>query len=106
MLKVGEKDGDKILIAKYQGKIYAVGNFCSHFGVPLDGGVLYDDKVLCPAHAAGFSIITGAPEGGPGLDGLPSFQVVERDGKYFVQLPEGGLPSKVSVPLSKRDPLN
>lgn len=83
-----------------------MGNFCSHFGVPLDGGVLYDDKVLCPAHAAGFSIITGAHEGGPGLDGLPSFPVVERDGKFFVQLPEGALPSKVSMPLSKRDPLN
>ncbi len=76
VLKVGEKDDDVVLIAKYQGKIYAVGNFCSHFGVPLDGGVLFDDKVLCPAHAAGFSIITGQPDGGPGLDGLPSFPVV------------------------------
>jgi nitrite reductase/ring-hydroxylating ferredoxin subunit len=59
VLKVGTKDDEVVLIAKYQGKIYAVGNFCSHFGVPLDGGVLFDDKVLCPAHAAGFSIITG-----------------------------------------------
>ena len=59
VLKVGTKDDEVVLIAKYQGKIYAVGNFCSHFGVPLDGGVLFDDKVLCPAHSAGFSIITG-----------------------------------------------
>ena len=66
-LKVGEKDNEKVLIARYQGKLYATGNFCSHFGVPLDGGMLFDDKVLCPAHAAGFSITTGQPENAPGL---------------------------------------
>lgn len=106
VLKVGDKDEDKVLIARYQGKIYAVGNFCSHFGVELGYGVIYDDKVLCPAHAAGFSIITGEPEHGPGLDGIPSFPVVEKDGKHFVQVPEGALPKSVTVPLTKRDPAN
>ena len=28
--------------------------------------MLFDDKVLCPAHAAGFSIVTGEPEQAPG----------------------------------------
>jgi len=35
VLKVGESDDDKVLIIKYKGKIYAIGNFCSHFGVEL-----------------------------------------------------------------------
>jgi apoptosis-inducing factor 3 len=103
-IKVGEKDDEKVLIARYQGKLYSTGNFCSHFGVPLEGGMLFDDKVLCPAHAAGFSIITGQPESAPGLDGLPSFPVVERDGKFFVQIPKEGLPKKVSQATAKRDP--
>jgi nitrite reductase/ring-hydroxylating ferredoxin subunit len=59
VLKVGEADDQKVLIARYNGKLYSTGNFCSHFGVPLNNGMLFDDKVLCPAHAAGFSIITG-----------------------------------------------
>ena len=59
VLKVGKEDDQKVLIARYEGKLYSTGNFCSHFGVPLNGGMLFDDKVLCPAHAAGFSIITG-----------------------------------------------
>lgn len=105
-LKVGDKDGEKVLIARYQGKLYATGNFCSHFGVPLDGGMLFDDKVLCPAHAAGFSIVTGEPEHAPGLDGIPSFGVVERDGKFFVQLPAGGMPGSKPQALTKRDPEN
>ncbi len=103
MLKVGEKDSDKVLVARYQGKLYSTGNFCSHFGVPLAGGMLFDDKVLCPAHAAGFSIITGAPESAPGMSGIPSFKVIERDGNFFVQIPKGGLPSKVDVAMAKRD---
>ena len=59
VLKVGEANDQKVLVARYQGKLYSTGNFCSHFGVPLNNGMLFDDKVLCPAHAAGFSIITG-----------------------------------------------
>ncbi len=87
VLQVGEGNDQKVLIARYEGKLYSTGNFCSHFGVPLNNGMLFDDKVLCPAHAAGFSIITGKPETAPGLDGIPSFPVVERDGQAFVQVP-------------------
>lgn len=58
-LKVGEKPGEKVLVARYQGKLYATGSSCSHFGVDLTYGMLFDDKVMCPAHAAGFSVVTG-----------------------------------------------
>ena len=105
-LKVGDQKDDKVLIARYGGKLYATGNFCSHFGVPLDGGQLFDDKVLCPVHAAGFSVVTGQPELAPGLDGIPSFPVIERDGKAYVQVPSEGLPRRAPMPLTKRDPEN
>lgn len=106
VLKVGDGDDQKVLIARYEGKLYSTGNYCSHFGVPLNNGMLFDDKVLCPAHAAGFSIITGKPETAPGLDGIPSFPVVEKDGNWYVQVPQDGLPRKVPMPLTKRDPNN
>jgi apoptosis-inducing factor 3 len=105
-LKVGDKDEDKILIVKFEGKIYAVGNFCSHFGVPLEGGPLFEDKIMCPAHGAAFSVVSGLPEDAPGLNGLPIFPVVEKDGKHYVQIPEGALPKSVAMKLSKRDPEN
>ena len=75
-LQVSEKEEDKVLIARYQGKLYATGSSCSHFGVDLSYGMLFDDKVVCAAHAAGFSIVTGEPESAPGLDGIPTFKVV------------------------------
>lgn len=102
-LKVGPGDEDKVLITRYQGKLYAVGNYCSHFGAPMSTGQLFDDKVVCPWHAASFSVVTGALEGAPGVDGLPTFAIVERDGKHFVQVPPQ-LPRKQTQALAKRDP--
>jgi apoptosis-inducing factor 3 len=104
-LKVGAGDEDKVLVARYQGKIHSVGNYCSHFGAPLSTGLLFDDKVLCPWHGAGFNIVTGEIDSAPGLDGIPKFEVIERGGKYFVLVPEK-LPRKESAPLTKRDPSN
>ena len=34
-LKVGPKDDDKVLVVRYQGKIYCLQNTCTHFGAPL-----------------------------------------------------------------------
>ncbi len=76
-LKVGDGDQDKVLISKYKGQIYAIGAFCSHFGAPLSEGVLSNDKVLCPYHAAGFSIVTGDIKSAPGLDGVPKYDIVK-----------------------------
>jgi alkyl hydroperoxide reductase subunit AhpF len=61
---------------------------------------------MCPAHSAGFSLVSGAPESAPGLDGIPTFPVFEKEGKFFVEVPAGKLPGSVPQPLSKRDPLN
>ena len=87
-LKVGAGKKDNVLITRYQGKLYAIGAYCSHFGAPLVNGVLFDDKVLCPWHAAGFSVTSGAIEYAPGLDGVPKYGISEKDGKHFVRVPK------------------
>lgn len=104
-LTVGEKDSDKVLVARYNGKIYSCGNFCTHFGVPLAQSVLFDDRVICPAHNAAFSIITGEPEYAPAFTSLPTFEVVEEDGKFFVKLPSDWNKSK-NMYMAKRDTTN
>lgn len=102
-LKVGPGEKDKVLIVRYQGKIRAVGNYCTHFGAPMSTGVLIEDKVMCPWHQASFSVVTGALETGPSIDGLPTFEVVEKEGKAFVKVP-ATLPTKQPQALTKRDP--
>jgi nitrite reductase/ring-hydroxylating ferredoxin subunit len=53
-----------------------VGNFCTHFGAPLTTGVLFDDKIICPWHSAGFSVVDGTCENSPAMDNLPRFEVI------------------------------
>ena len=103
-LKVGEGKQDKVLVSKVKGEIRAVGAFCSHFGLPLSQGALFDDKVLCPAHAAGFSVVTGAIDSGPGRDGVPKYKVLKQGSQHFVEVPEDGIKQKIVAPMTKRDP--
>ncbi len=72
-VKVGPEDGDKVLLARVDGKLHCVSNKCTHFGAPLAKGLMVEDKVLCPWHAASFSLKTGAHEYGPVMDGLEVF---------------------------------
>jgi len=67
--------------------------------------MLFDDKVLCPWHAAGFSVTSGAIELNPGIDGLPIYKITERDGKHFVTVPKK-LEQKQVADMAKRDPSN
>ena len=70
-VRVGEKKLDNILVSRYGGKLYATGAYCTHFGAPFaPNGALFDDKVMCPYHAASYSVVTGMSENGPGRDDL------------------------------------
>jgi nitrite reductase/ring-hydroxylating ferredoxin subunit len=59
-LKVGPNDADTILVAKFNGKMYAVGNTCPHLGAPLSSGLFFGDKIICPWHGAAFNVVSGA----------------------------------------------
>jgi nitrite reductase/ring-hydroxylating ferredoxin subunit len=104
-LKVGPEDSDKVLIAKYQGELYALSNYCSHLGVPLAHSVLFDDKVICPAHNAAFSILDGYPETAPAKNGLQKFEIIEKQGKKYVKVPSNFKDTQV-VHMATRDPKN
>jgi apoptosis-inducing factor 3 len=96
-----------VLISKFEDKIYATGSVCSHYKVSLEGGMLFGDKLMCPAHCAAFSVVTGEPEYAPALDGIPTYPVVQKDEKHFVSIPaDGKMPKNISMPLTNRDPAN
>jgi apoptosis-inducing factor 3 len=71
----------QVLIAKYNGKLYAVGSQCPHRQAPLSQGMLFQDKVVCPWHGASFNIQSGALEYNPSVDGIPTFEIVQRGSK-------------------------
>ncbi|XP_037068458.1 apoptosis-inducing factor 3-like [Pollicipes pollicipes] len=65
----------RILVVKHQGQISALGTKCSHYGAPLDKGVVSNGRIRCPWHGACFNVSTGDIEDFPGLDGIPCYQV-------------------------------
>ncbi|KAI9635272.1 uncharacterized protein MKK02DRAFT_25715 [Dioszegia hungarica] len=89
-------DGSKILVSKLQGQVYATSAYCTHYGAPLEKGVLsHDGRVVCPWHGACFNLKTGDIEDSPGLDSLWKFKAEEKDGKIMVSASEKEVKSKV-----------
>ena len=66
---------------------------------------MYDDKVVCPFHGASFNLKDGSLENGPAIDPIPSFDVVEKKGEFYVKVPEH-IPLKGKFKFAKRDQHN
>ena len=90
-VQVGPEKKDIVLVVKLEGKHYCVQSSCPHVGAPLGKGLLFDDKVLCPFHNAGFSVISGAPEMGPVFNGLATYEITENEGKLRIVVPKNKL---------------
>lgn len=84
-IAIGEKN---ILLTRVDGKFYAIGGKCSHFGGPLAEGVLHEHRVRCPWHQACFDIVTGDLLEPPALDALSSFDVRIDGEDVIVSIPE------------------
>jgi nitrite reductase/ring-hydroxylating ferredoxin subunit len=72
-------NGDEVVLANVDGRMYAFGNDCSHRGGPLGEGILEGDTVECPWHQARFNVTSGHVVDPPATDPVPSFDV-EIDG--------------------------
>ncbi|GAB4377959.1 MAG: FAD-dependent oxidoreductase [Calditrichia bacterium] len=83
-VKVGETE---ILLSRVDGKYYAVGAHCTHYGADLSEGVLSGERVLCPWHHAAFSAKTGDLLEPPARDALPCFEVEIEGNDVYVRLP-------------------
>jgi nitrite reductase/ring-hydroxylating ferredoxin subunit/uncharacterized membrane protein len=65
-----------VLLAKKNGKIFAIANTCSHLGGPLNEGALLENcKVRCPWHGSVFSLEDGSVVNGPATEPQPKFEV-------------------------------
>jgi NADPH-dependent 2,4-dienoyl-CoA reductase/sulfur reductase-like enzyme/nitrite reductase/ring-hydroxylating ferredoxin subunit len=75
---------DEVVLARQNGKLFALSAHCTHYHGPLAEGLLVGATVRCPWHHAHFSLETGEAIAAPALSPLTCWQVEERDGKIFV----------------------
>jgi apoptosis-inducing factor 3 len=82
---LGHAHGESALLVRRGEKLFAIGNVCTHYGAPLNEGLLVDDTVRCPWHHACFSLRTGDALRAPALNPVSCWRVEQRDGTVYVR---------------------
>ena len=80
----GRVGDEGVLLARVQGRCYAIGSKCPHYGGPLAEGLLVGESIRCPWHHTAFDVRTAELERPPALDDLPCWDVEEREGQVRV----------------------
>lgn len=102
-LKTVEVDGAKVLIARVGDEFHALSAFCTHYGAPLEEGVLSDGRIVCPWHHACFNVKTGDILEPPAMDALVSYEIWKDGENLMVRIPED--PPRRRLPeMSRREP--
>ncbi|MEL6461663.1 MAG: FAD-dependent oxidoreductase [Cyanobacteria bacterium J06621_15] len=107
-LKKGEMrqvsvEDNEILVARVEDGFFATAAHCTHYGAPLEKGILNGDRVVCPWHNACFGMKTGKLEEPPALDALPRFPVKVEGEDLVVELPEE-ISSQCTPEMAKYNP--
>jgi NADPH-dependent 2,4-dienoyl-CoA reductase/sulfur reductase-like enzyme/nitrite reductase/ring-hydroxylating ferredoxin subunit len=84
-MQLGHVAGEAVLLARRGGECFAIGNVCTHYGAPLNEGLLVDDTVRCPWHHACFSLRTGEALRAPALNPVSCWRAEQQDGMVYVR---------------------
>lgn len=74
-------------LARDDGQLFAIQEFCTHRFGPLSEGAIHDCQIECPWHRSCFDLRTGKVTHGPAKEDLRTFEVQERDGQIWVRVP-------------------
>lgn len=76
----------KILLANFNGKVYATDRICTHADADLTTGILTEDGVTCPLHLSTFDLATGIPQNLPAEIPLKIYNVKIEQNEIYVEV--------------------
>jgi NADPH-dependent 2,4-dienoyl-CoA reductase/sulfur reductase-like enzyme/nitrite reductase/ring-hydroxylating ferredoxin subunit len=68
-------DDNNVLLCRINDEFFALGASCTHYGAPLEEGVLKGDTIICPLHHACFNAKNGNLLEPPAMDALPKYEI-------------------------------
>ena len=83
-----EVAGRSLVIFNLAGKLFAIGDVCSHDGGPVGDGEIEEYEIICPRHGARFDIRTGKVTSLPAVVDIPSYPVRVMDGMIQIGIPK------------------
>jgi nitrite reductase/ring-hydroxylating ferredoxin subunit len=77
--------GQPVVLVRHGDRVHAMGATCSHYGAPLEEGMVQDGCLVCPWHASRFRLDDGSVARGPATVAQPSYRVRTAGSRLEVQ---------------------
>ena len=85
LVRAGELE---ILLCRWQDRLYAVRNLCSHALKPLADGHIEQGAIFCPVHGGSFSLTSGQALTRPALRPIATYPVKIQGDQVFIDVDE------------------
>lgn len=86
MVRRFEVEGVEVAVARSQGEVYAIDNYCTHLACHLSAGKVEDGGMVCLCHGSIFDLATGEPINPPATRPVKSYPAKEEDGQIYVAI--------------------
>ncbi len=85
-VKTFKVEDKAIVVARYEGVLYALDNICTHDEGELGAGDVVKGQIQCPRHGARFDLKTGNASQMPAVIGIKTYRIKIENGDILVAL--------------------